>query len=109
MAAEVQRIQTGQSILDGVRAQARSLARTLGPSDRERLDLLLTSIREAEQRLQQDQAWVRKPKPKVAVQPFSDDYLADLRKLDRDQQWLELVHLALQTDSTRVIALWMWS
>jgi len=109
VAREIQRIQTGQSILDGVRDQARSLARTLGPSDRERLDLLLSSIREAEQRLQQDQAWVNKPKPKVTVKPLSDDYLADQRKLDRDRQWLDLVHLALQTDSTRVIALWLWS
>jgi hypothetical protein len=108
-AREVERLKTGQSILDGVRSQARSLSQTLGSGDRERLDLLLTSIREAEQRLQQDQVWVRKPKPKVSVKPLTDDYLADLRKLDRDRQWLDLVHLALQTDSTRVIALWLWS
>lgn len=109
VAREVQRLQTGQSILDGVRDQAQALAQTLGPADRQRLDLLLSSIREAEQRLQQDQAWVRKPKPKVAEKPYTDDYLADQRKLDRDRQWLDLVHLALQTDSTRVIALWLWS
>ncbi len=55
VAREVERIKTGQSILDGVRDQARSLGQTLGPADRRRLDLMLTSIREAEQRLQQDQ------------------------------------------------------
>jgi hypothetical protein len=109
VAREIERIKTGQSILDGVRGEAKSLAQTLGPADRARLDLLLTSIREAEQRLQQDQAWVKKPKPKVAAKPPTDDYLADLRKLDRDRQWFDMVHLALQTDSTRVIALWMWS
>jgi hypothetical protein len=109
VAHEIQRIQTGQSILDGVRDQARSLARTLGPADRVRLDLLLASIREAEQRLQRDQAWVKQPKPKVSAKPLNDDYLADQRKLDRDRQWLDLVQLALQTDSTRVIALWLWS
>jgi hypothetical protein len=108
-AREVERIKTGQSILDGVREQSKSLMQTLGPADRDRIDLLLTSIREAEQRLQQDQAWVTKPKPKVARQPLTDDYLADLRKLDRDRQWFDLMHLALQTDSTRVIAMWMWS
>lgn len=109
VAVEVERIKTGQSILDGVRDQARSLAATLGASDRDRLDNLLTSIREAEQRLQQDQAWVKKPKPKVPTKPYTDDHIADLRKLDRERQWLDLVHLALQTDSTRVIALWLWS
>jgi len=108
-ARAVERIKTGQSILDGVREQAKALAQTLGPADRDRLDLMLTSIREAEQRLQQDQTWVNKPRPKVARQAPTDDYLADLRKLDRDRQWFDLLHLALQTDSTRVIAMWMWS
>jgi len=109
VAREVQRIQTVQSILDGVREHARSLAKTLGPSDRDRLDLLQTSIREAEQRLQQDQAWVLKPKPKVQAKPLIDDYITNGRMLDRQRQWFDLVHLALQTDSTRVIALWLWS
>ena len=109
VAREVQRIATGNSILDGVRNQARSLAATLGPADRSRLDLLLTSIREAEQRLQQDRDWVERPKPKPGVKPFTDDIMDDLRTLDREQQWFDLVHLALQTDSTRVIALWLWS
>jgi hypothetical protein len=109
VAREVERIKTGQSILDGVRDQARSLGATLGPADRRRLDLMLNSIREAEQRLQQDQAWVTKPKPKVPAQPPTDDYLSDPWMLDRERQWFDLVHLALQTDSTRVIALWIWS
>jgi hypothetical protein len=109
VAREVQKIQTGQSILDGVREQARSLANSLGPADRGRLDLLLTSIREAEQRLQRDQTWVQKPKPKVQAKPPADDHMSDLRTLDRERQWYDLVHLALQTDSTRVIALFLWS
>ncbi len=109
VAREVERIKTGQSILDGVREQSRSLAGSLGPADRQRIDLMMTSIREAEQRLQQDQAWVLKPKPKVQTRPFTDDYHTDLRTLDRERQWFDLVHLALQTDSTRVIALWIWS
>ncbi|WP_020471059.1 DUF1552 domain-containing protein [Zavarzinella formosa] len=109
VAKEIQRIQTGQSILDGMREQANSLTKTLGPADRQRLDLMLTSIREAEQRLQQDQAWVRKPKPKVDVKPFTDDHMTDQKMLERERQWYDLVHLALQTDSTRVIALHLWS
>jgi hypothetical protein len=109
VAREVQRIRTGQSILDGVRQQAKALAATLGQGDRRRIDLLLTAIREAEQQLQQDQTWVLKPKPKVKMAPFTDDHTSDLFTLDRERQWYELVHLALQTDSTRVIALWLWS
>lgn len=106
---QISRIETGQSILDGVRGQAKTLARTLGPADRDRLDLLLSSIREAEQRLQQDQAWVRRPKPKVTVKPFVEDHITDSKMLERARQWYDLCHLALQTDSTRVISLYLWS
>jgi hypothetical protein len=109
IAREVERIQNGQSILDGVRAQARSLAQTLGEADRQRLDLMLTSIREAEQRLQQDQAWVKEPKPKVAAQPPTQDHIGDNKMLERERQWFDLVQLALQTDSTRAISLYLWS
>ncbi|MBM3829767.1 MAG: DUF1552 domain-containing protein, partial [Verrucomicrobia bacterium] len=31
------------------------------------------------------------------------------RMLDRERQWLDLAHLALQTDSTRAISLNLWS
>ena len=109
VAREVQKIKNGQSILDGVRGQAQSLAKSLGPADQQRLDLLLTSIREAEQRLQQDQAWVLKPKPKVAVKPPTEDHISDNKMLERERQWFDLAHLALQTDSTRVITLYLWS
>jgi hypothetical protein len=109
VAREIERIKSGQSILDGVRDQALVLARNLGPADRDRLDLLQTSIREAEQRLHQDQAWVQKPKPKVKANPPTDDHITDGKLLERERQWFDLAHLALQTDSTRVIALWLWS
>jgi hypothetical protein len=109
VAREVERIRAGQSILDGVRAQAADLAKTLGPADRQRVDLLLTSVREAEQRLQRDEAWVRKPKPKVGTKPFTEDHTNDGKMLDRARQWYDLAHLALQTDSTRVVTLYLWS
>jgi hypothetical protein len=106
---EMQKIAAGRSILDGVREQARALALSLSPSDRRRLDLMLTAIREAEQRLQQDEDWVRKPKPKLTDAQksiFADD---PRRMLDRERQWFELAHLALATDSTRVISLYLYS
>jgi hypothetical protein len=109
VARQIERIQTGQSILDGVRDQANTLSKSLSPADKQRLELLLTSIREAEQRLQQDQAWVKKPKPKVNVKPFTEDHTNDGKMLERERQWFDLAHLALQTDSTRVLTLYLWS
>ena len=102
IALEVQRLRDGQSILDGVRQQVRDLARNLGAGDRERLDTLLTSIREAEERLTQDEAWVNKPKPKVQYQTRE---FRQKELVERSRQWFDLIHLALQTDSTRVINL----
>jgi hypothetical protein len=109
VAREMQRIKDGESILDGVREQAKSLSNSLGASDRERLDLLLSSIREAEGRLKQDLAWVKKPKPKVTMKPPTDDYFNDLQMLERSAQWFDVVRLGFQTDSVRVVALSLWS
>jgi hypothetical protein len=99
VAREVRRLEDGQSILDGVRDQLRAVGREVGPEDRARLDLLATSIREAEQELTQERAWAGKPKAKVARK--AEDY--------RNATWAsgqrmryDLAFLAFQTDSTRV-------
>jgi hypothetical protein len=108
IASEVARIENGKSILDGVREQAQSLTGRLGAADRDRIDLLMSSIREAEHRLRQDMQWVRKPKPQVELEPFTKDYLG-ATLIERERQWFDLVHLALQTDSTRVVSLNIYS
>lgn len=105
IARELRQLRDGRSILDNLRAQARTLSNNLGPNDRQRLDLLLTSIREAEQRLQQDEAWINRPKPRVNAQPPTNDAHAPGQLIARSRQWFNLIHLALQTDSTRVLSL----
>ncbi|MCS6850066.1 MAG: DUF1552 domain-containing protein [Gemmataceae bacterium] len=107
-ARELRRIRDGQSILDGVRDQIQSLNSRLGAADRQRLDLYLSALREAEQRLQQDERWSRTPKPKVDYPAPTVDY-SGTQLLQRSRQWYDIVHLALQTDSTRVISLWLGS
>jgi Protein of unknown function (DUF1552) len=108
IARETRRIQDGQSILDDVREQARGINGNLGAADRQRMDLFLSSVREAEQRLQQDEAWVNRPRPQVNYTPPTDDYLVS-RLLERTRQWYDIIHLALQTDSTRIVSLYIWS
>ncbi|WP_254508619.1 DUF1552 domain-containing protein [Anatilimnocola floriformis] len=109
VAKEMKKLAAGQSILDGVRDQAKTLSQSLNSADRDRLDLLLSSIREAEARLAQDKAWIDRAKPVVETKPFTDDYITGGRMLTRTQQWFDLIHLALQTDSTRVISFSVWS
>jgi hypothetical protein len=102
--AQARRLADGQSILDAVRDQAKKLEDVLGAGDREKLDEYFTSVRELEQRLAQAEAWSKKPKPKVeAKPPVNIQNSADL--VGKTRLWFDLIHLALQTDSTRLVTL----
>src|SRR5262249_44767723 len=102
--AQARRLRDGRSILDTVRDQARTMQSGLGAGDRDKLDEYFTSVRELEQRLAQAEEWSKKPKPKVDVKPPQNvANPADL--VGKTRVWFDLIHLALQTDSTRLITL----
>ncbi|MCO6458665.1 MAG: DUF1552 domain-containing protein [Pirellulaceae bacterium] len=102
--AQLRQLEEGRSILDDVRDQARSLRSQLGADDRLKLDEYLGSIRELEQRLVIDEQWVKTPKPKVDVEPPQD--ISNPNDLvGRTRLLFELAHLAVQTDSTRLITI----
>ncbi len=103
---EAHRLQTGRSILDQVRGEAKALSRTLGQEDRERLELMFSSVREAEQSLVRSEEWLSKPKPQVGYPGPKADPDPNLIN-ERETLWFDLTRLALQTDSTRVILLTM--
>jgi Protein of unknown function (DUF1552) len=102
--AQLQNLEDGRSILDDVRGQAASLRSKLGADDRDKLDEYLTSVRELEQRLVTDEKWVKTPKPTVNVEPPKDiSNRSDL--IGRTRLLFDLAHLAVQTDSTRLITI----
>ncbi len=103
---ELQRVRDGQSILDDVGDQIKALHRRVSVPDQERLDSYLESVREAEKSLQQDEHWSTTPKPKVDFPLPTNDY-GGAQLIERSRQWYNIVHLALQTDSTRAISLWL--
>jgi hypothetical protein len=104
VAAQERRLADGRSVLDVIREQARRLEQGLGTGDREKLDEYFTSVRELEQRLEQAEAWAKRPKPTVdAKPPVNVQNSADL--IGKTRVWFDLMHLALQTDSTRLITL----
>ncbi|MBA3935988.1 MAG: DUF1552 domain-containing protein [Planctomycetes bacterium] len=98
---QVEDLRTGRSILDAVAQRAAALQQQLGTADRQRVDQYFTSVREVERRLVIAEEWERKPKPTVtAPVPKDEEYL-----LEKLAAMYDLAHLAIATDSTRLITL----
>lgn len=100
--AQIRRIQDGQSIMDLVREQTQQVTRAIGREDQQTLQQYLTSVRELEQRLTSAEEWAKRPKPKVdRKQPIDIEDRADFT--GRMALMYDLIFLAFQTDSTRLI------
>ena len=102
--AQVQKLREGQSIMDMVNSQAKSFARGLGRRDQDKLDEYFTSVRDLEKKLVKNEEWAQKPKPKVNV-PVPVDIQDNADLIGRTRMTYDLMHLAIQTDSTRLITL----
>lgn len=91
-----------RSILDVVGDDAAALKKRISLGDSTKLEEYFTSLREVEKRLEQSEAWLNKPKPnsnyKLPRQlptSFTEEVAL----------FYDLMKLALQTDSTRVISM----
>lgn len=89
------------SILDVVLDQAKTLNKELGKQDQEKLEEYFDSVRTLEKKLIQQEPWIDRPKPKTDVpEPKTGNGTAEQLKAT-----IEIIALALQTDSTRAITL----
>jgi hypothetical protein len=101
-AAHEERVRHGRTIMDLVNDDAKSLSRTLGPGDRDRLDAYLSSVRDLEKRMAESEKWARLPKPSVdAPKPVDIRNGADF--IGQQKLMNDMIILALQTDSTRFV------
>jgi hypothetical protein len=106
VAAGVEALRQGRSMLDFVADQSRRLSRSLSPADRSRLDAYHTSVRDLERRLRDAGAWEQRPKP--VVEARAPDDIDDVREfVARTRLMFDVMKLALETDSTRVISLFV--
>ena len=103
-AATMRRIQAGGSVLDLILDKAKRLEKSSDAQDRARLDQYFQSVRELEGRLERSIAWENRPKPKVDY-PMPKDIADANEVVARSRLMFDLVRLALQTDSTRVVTL----
>jgi hypothetical protein len=103
-ANQVQRLKEGRSIMDVVASDAKTLQRTLGAGDRDKMEQYFDSVRNFEKRLSASEDWVQKPKPRVNMKP-PQDITDNNEVIKRKELMLDIMFLALQTDSTRFITL----
>ena len=100
-ARQAERIERHASILDVVLDEARSVRKGLATRDARKLDEYLHSVRTLEKKIVQQRPWIGTPKPKTDLpEPRSG------RGTEEDlESMVELIALAIQTDSTRAITL----
>jgi len=96
-----QQLQRHRSILDVVKDEADAFHKGLGKQDQRKFDEYLDSVRTLEKKVELQQPWVDRPKPKApkAEPSAGKGTAADLKAM------VELIALAIQTDSTRAVTL----
>jgi len=104
--AQQAKLARGHSVLDAVTAQANRLRANVGQVDKDKLDEYFDSIRDLEKKMAATEAWTALPKPKVDAKPPVD--IVDPGSIiGRIRMMYDMVHLVLQSDSTRVITLFI--
>ena len=99
---QIQRLRDGQSVMDTVRENARSMSRRVSTRDQQKLEQYFSVVRDAERRLQLAEQWEHQAKPSVdreAPQDISDR----TEIIAKAELMYDLMHLAIATDSTRLI------
>jgi hypothetical protein len=108
---EIQRLRHGRSVLDRMADRFGALRNTVSAADRRQIDDYAEAVRALEKQLLADEEWSQRPKPTVDVESPNEAYpspFADAQDLvGRARVMLDLARLALKTDSTRVVSLFI--
>jgi hypothetical protein len=104
MDAELRRIDEGRSMLDFVGERAKRLNNQISSADRQRVEEYFESVRDVERQLQMTREWVNRPKPK-AIGSEPKDIGDNQQQKAKFQLMIDMIHLALVTDSTRAVSL----
>jgi hypothetical protein len=98
---QAQRFKLNTSILDVVLNDAKRVNKTLGKQDQHKFEEYLESVRGLEKKIVQQEPWLERPKPSTKMkepQPTG-------RTPHDVKTMMELIALAVQTDSSRAITL----
>lgn len=95
-------LENSASVLDLVLESSRSLHHKIGRQDQVKLDEYMASLRDVEQRVERARSWLHTPRPNVDPSVVNLD--ADPKGPEQYIRAIyDLMYLALQTDSTRLI------
>lgn len=103
---ELSRLKRGQSILDRMGERFDALKNRISVRDQQQVTDYAEAVRDMERQLQADEAWVVRPKP-VVSETAPSDALDRADTIGRARLMFKLARLALQTDSTRVISIFI--
>jgi hypothetical protein len=100
-ASAAEKLKRQNSILDVVLEKAKSVDRNLGKRDQRKFAEYLEAVRSLEKKIEQQKPWLDKPKPKTDLSEPKQG-----QGTEKDlKAMVELIALAIQTDSTRAITL----
>lgn len=100
-------LESGQSVVDRVLEDAKSLKGKVTARDKDKLEEYFTSIREVEKRMGKQRAGIDTPIPSVNYSVPEFDPIAPTQMLEAEKIFYDLIALALETDSTRVATMFL--
>lgn len=100
-------LKSGRSALDAALDDANRLSRNVSDADRKKLEEYFDSLREVERRIQRRMKTDGYDVPQVEIKPPSYDPLAPSLMIEAEEMMYDLMALALETDSSRVLTLFL--
>ena len=100
-------LRSGHSALDAVLVDAKRMQQSVSATDRTKLEEYFDSLREVERRMTRQIANVNEEIPETSYQLPDYDPVAPTLQLEAEELMYDLMALALETDSTRVMSLFI--
>jgi len=108
---ELARLKRGKSMLDRMRERLGQLEKSVSSYDRQQIADYTEAVRDLEKQLVAEEAWVKRPKPKVNEPAPNENYPSPFANrsdsIGRAKVLFSLAKLAVQTDSTRVVSIFI--
>ena len=98
-------LKSGNSSLDKVTSEAKQLQNRISTDDKHKLEEYFSSVRDLEKRMARQLKGLHEPRPEVNYQLPVHDPIAPTLMLENQALMYDLMALALETDSTRVITM----